>query len=108
ALRIRKLLNEARKEFDIVIIDTGPILGSIEANILAHEVDGVILAVARGRERGMVRSAVRKLNSLGARPLGFVFNRAAPQDFERSPYSSISSVSLVSAARDIAATTPRG
>jgi polysaccharide biosynthesis transport protein len=100
AIRMRKLLAEVRKEFEVVIIDTGPILGSIEANILAREVDAVILTVARGRDRGMVRSAVRKLNMLGARPLGFVFNRAAATDFERSPYSSISSMSVVSTARD--------
>jgi polysaccharide biosynthesis transport protein len=105
--KIRKLLDEARREFDIVIIDTGPILGSIEANILAPAVDGVILAVARGRARGMVRSALRKLNALGARPLGFVFNRAAATDFERSPYSSVTSTSIVSV-RDIGATATRG
>jgi capsular exopolysaccharide synthesis family protein len=88
AAQVRSVIEQARRDFDVVIIDTGPILGSVEAALLAQEVDGVILAVARGRDRGMVRNAMRRLQELGARTVGFVFNRAAGSDFEQSTYSS--------------------
>jgi Mrp family chromosome partitioning ATPase/uncharacterized protein involved in exopolysaccharide biosynthesis len=99
--RIRPILDEARREFDVVIVDTGPILGSVEAAVVAQEVDGVILAIARGRDRAMVRTAMRRLYTLGARSVGFVFNRAATTDFERSPYSS-TSVRSISSKSDLA------
>src|SRR5439155_24068801 len=43
---VRKLVNEAKKHFEIILIDTGPILGSIEATPVAAASDGVILTVA--------------------------------------------------------------
>src|SRR5690606_15334490 len=42
----RKLIAEARDQFDVVLMDTGPILGSIEAAPVASASDGVILVVA--------------------------------------------------------------
>lgn len=90
AASIRAILDDARQKFDVVIVDTGPILGSVEAAVLAQEVDGVILTVSRGRDRAMVRNAMRRLHTLGARSIGFVFNRAATTDFEQSAYSSTS------------------
>ena len=40
---IRKLLNQCRERFDTVLIDSGPVPGSLEASSVAAEVDGVIL-----------------------------------------------------------------
>lgn len=87
---IRLLLAEARKNFDVILVDSGPILGSIEAAVVAQEVDGTILTISRGQERGMVAKAVRQLNWMGVNIAGMIFNRARPEDFARSPYSSSS------------------
>jgi capsular exopolysaccharide synthesis family protein len=92
---VRKLVNEAKKHFEIILIDTGPILGSIEATPVAAASDGVILTVARGQQRPLVEKALAHLNSIGARVAGVVFNRAQSRDFEQS----ISGISMRSASR---------
>ncbi len=48
---VRRLVDEARKQFDVILIDTGPILGSIEASPVAVACDGVVLCVSRGQQR---------------------------------------------------------
>lgn len=92
---VRKLLAEIRKAYDVIIIDTGPIMGSIEATPIAASVDGVVLTVARGQSRPLVERAITHLQSIGARVCGVVFNRAQHKDFEQS----IGAISIRSAAR---------
>jgi hypothetical protein len=48
---LRRLIVEAKEHFDVILIDTGPILGSIEASLVCTAVDGVVLAVARRGSR---------------------------------------------------------
>ena len=84
---VRALLDEARVEYDIILVDTGPVLGSIEAAVLAREVDGVVFTISRGQQRSVVDRAVNRLTSLGARLEGFIFNRAAQADIRYSSYS---------------------
>jgi len=81
---LRRLVDEARKHFDTVLIDTGPILGSIEASLVCAAADAVVLTVARGQQRPLVEKAISHLASIGARLAGVVFNRAQASDFERS------------------------
>lgn len=81
---LRRLIEEAKKHFDVILIDTGPILGSIEASLVCAAADGVVLAVSRGQSRPLVDKALNHLNSIGARLAGVVFNRAQANDFERS------------------------
>ncbi len=88
ALSIRKILAEARHHFDAVIVDTGPVLGSVEASVVAPEVDGVIFTIARGQQRWLVEKATRHLQSMGGKLIGFVFNRAQARDFNRSAFRS--------------------
>jgi Mrp family chromosome partitioning ATPase len=83
-----RLIAEARRCYDVVLIDSGPILGSVEASIIAPEVDGVIMMISRGQNRGLVDRAMRHLMTLGAKPLGIVFNRAGAGDFRRAAFHS--------------------
>jgi capsular exopolysaccharide synthesis family protein len=92
---LRRLINEAKKHFEVIMIDTGPILGSIEASLVCAAADGVVLTVARGQQRPMVEKALGHLAAIGARLAGVVFNRAQAADFERS----ISGMSMRSIAR---------
>jgi polysaccharide biosynthesis transport protein len=87
---LRRVLDLARQDFDTVIIDTGPILGSLEANLIAPLSDRVVLVVSRGQPGKLVRSAIDRLSRLGATCGGLIFNRADFHDFDRS----ISAVSL--------------
>jgi Mrp family chromosome partitioning ATPase len=92
---VHRLVTEARKHFEIILIDTGPILGSIEATPVCAASDGVILTVARGQSRPMVEKALSHLKNIGASVAGVVFNRAQARDFEQS----ISGISMRSAGR---------
>jgi Mrp family chromosome partitioning ATPase len=81
---VRNLLKQARTLFDVILVDTGPALGSIEASIIANAVDGVILTISRGQNRELVNRALRHLRTSGANIIGMVFNRAEKRDFQRS------------------------
>jgi capsular exopolysaccharide synthesis family protein len=81
---IKKLLLEAKHIFDTVVIDTGPVLGSLEATVVATVTDAVILTVSRGQNQALFERAVRHLRSVGAFIAGIVFNRAEKRDFNRS------------------------
>jgi Mrp family chromosome partitioning ATPase len=81
---VKGLVNAARAHFEIILIDTGPILGSIEASPVAVAADGVVLCVPRGQQRQMLDRALAHLHAIGARLAGVVFNRAEAHDFGRS------------------------
>jgi Mrp family chromosome partitioning ATPase len=85
---VRGMLQQAHKDFDTILIDTGPILGSLEAAVLAQEVDGVILTISRGQHPALVEHALRRLHAVRARIVGAVFNRAKLGDFHGSAYTS--------------------
>lgn len=95
---VRRLLDQTRDEFDVVIIDTGPVLGSIEAALACAEADGVVVTIGRGQHRSIAERSLNHLNSIGARVAGIVFNRAQGGDFRRTMAStSIRSVPLQNA-----------
>lgn len=81
---VQRVIEEAKRRFDVVIIDTGPILGSIEASLVAAAADGVILAIGRGQGRAQADKAMEHLANVGATLIGVVFNRADPNDFRRA------------------------
>lgn len=84
---VSKVLEAVRDDYDIVLIDTGPVLGSIEAHLVCAQADGVVLVVGAGRARGQVKSAVEQLHRVGASVLGMVFNLAEGRDFKTSAAS---------------------
>ena len=92
---LRAVLAEARRYFRVIIIDSGPILGSLEAAVVAQESDGVIFAITRGQHRELVQRALRRLSGLGTQIVGFIFNRAKTEDFHRSSYASSTAVNEV-------------
>jgi len=91
---LRRLIDEARKQFDTILIDTGPILGSIEASLVCAAADAVVLTVARGQQRPLVEKSINHLVNIGAKLAGVVFNRAQSNDFDRS-ISGVSSLRSV-------------
>jgi len=79
-----RLIRGLRQRFETVVIDTGPILGSLEANIVAPLSDRVVVVVSRGQGPKVVRASILRLQRLGATCAGLVFNRATVHDFDRS------------------------
>jgi tyrosine-protein kinase Etk/Wzc len=73
--RMSTVFDTLRGGFDMVIIDSPPILAAAEAPILGSHADGTILVVRAGKtERGPAVQAVRQLTGVGARVVGTVLN----------------------------------
>ncbi|NBC11117.1 MAG: AAA family ATPase [Planctomycetes bacterium] len=90
---IRRLIAQAREAYDVVIIDTGPVLGSLEASLVAPEVDAVVMIISRGDEKTVVNRSVEHIRSLGAGIAGLVFNHALDTDMTHTSYGSFVSQS---------------
>jgi capsular exopolysaccharide synthesis family protein len=72
---MRDLLRGMVDGFDMVILDTPPVMAASDSSVLGSMVDGVVLVVRAGRtERSMAQQAVRQLTSVGARVLGAALN----------------------------------
>lgn len=74
-VRMRVLLQELAKSFDLVILDTPPVLATADAGILASLADGVLLVVRAGQtDRIAAKRAHQQLVNVGARIVGTVLN----------------------------------
>jgi capsular exopolysaccharide synthesis family protein len=63
----------------LVLVDTPPVHSASDARLIASKVDGVLLVVGAGRPSPAVfRSALAKLQLVGARVIGVVINRGEP------------------------------
>ncbi len=80
------LLNRARESYDIVVIDTPPLLPVADPAILASKVDGVLLIARYGRTRkDELLRATQRLAAVDARVLGVLLN-ATPKSSVYSSY----------------------
>lgn len=69
------LLAELRTQFDVIIIDSPPLLPVTDAALLASQTDGALLVVRHGRTtRDQLHGSHERLEAVGARALGVVFN----------------------------------
>ena len=74
--RMKRLIEEVSEQFDMVLIDTPPVIAVTDAAILAQEVDGVILVLASGEvNKVYAQKAKEQLNKLGVKILGAVLNK---------------------------------
>jgi capsular exopolysaccharide synthesis family protein len=72
---IRSLIEELTPEFDLVLLDTPPVLVTANAAILSTQADGVLLVLRAGRtEREEGRLALQQLMVVGANVVGAVLN----------------------------------
>lgn len=77
--RMRDVLNEAARHFDVVMIDSPPVLGLADAPMLAALVDGVIFVVEADRSRhGSLKAALRRLRAVRQNILGGVLTKFDP------------------------------
>ncbi len=69
------ILDEATKEYDLIIVDAPPLLGFAEAMQVATAVDGVVVLARAGQtSRKAVARALATLNRLRANVIGLVLN----------------------------------
>jgi tyrosine-protein kinase Etk/Wzc len=73
--RMREALHSLSDRFDIIVIDTPPLLAASDAAVVGTLTDGVLLVVRAGQtERDAAMQSVHKLASVGTRILGAVLN----------------------------------
>ena len=77
ATRFEDVLEEARSRYDIVIIDTPPLLGTDDARTVLRLAKGVLLIVSAGTTIDELNEAVLAVESLRAPLIGIVANRFA-------------------------------
>jgi capsular exopolysaccharide synthesis family protein len=71
------LLAEARRSYDLVVVDTAPLLPVTDGAIAAARADGAVVVVRYGKTRtAEVERAVESLRAVDARVLGTVLNRS--------------------------------
>ncbi|MDQ4023977.1 MAG: polysaccharide biosynthesis tyrosine autokinase [Actinomycetota bacterium] len=80
------LLDELSASYDVVLIDTPPLLPVTDAAALAPRTDGALLVVRHGKTtRAQVEAAVTALESASGRLLGTILTMT-PRSGRRSPY----------------------
>ena len=97
---VASLINMLESKFEVVLIDTGPLLGSLEANLVAGRSQGVLMVVSKGQDGKHVQTSLRRLGEIGANCLGLVYNRATSTDINRSS-------SAMSGSRSVHASKPK-
>ena len=77
------IYDEAREQYDIVIVDTPPLLATDDARTLATLAKGILLVVSAGTLTSAVNDAVHSIEALNAPLMGIVGNRFKDS---RAPY----------------------
>lgn len=73
--RMKKTLASLSEAFDLIVLDTPPLLAASDAAILATIADGVVIVVRAGvTEADAGQQAMAQLQSVGARVVGAVLN----------------------------------
>ena len=73
--RMRKVLTSLSEAFDLIVLDTPPLLAASDAAILATLSDGVVLVLRAGSTEGdAAQQAIQQLSGVGARVVGAVLN----------------------------------
>ncbi len=95
---LRTLLDSIAGDFDVIIIDTGPMLGSLESTPVVSVADGVVLSLRRGRSRSRLEDCLKRLESVGTSCLGMILNCAGRSECYR--YVSEASLAAAEHVRD--------
>lgn len=74
--RMNQMLSELKEQFEMIIIDSPPVLAVTDAQILASKSDGVLCVLRAGKvKRQMAQKMLERLNYVGANILGVLLNK---------------------------------
>ena len=72
---MKEFLAEVSKKYDLVVLDSPPLLAVSESTVIASQADSVLMVVWSGRtSRKLVHASIRQLLSRGANLVGCVLN----------------------------------
>lgn len=75
--QMKAALDKLSESYDLIILDTPPVLASADASVLTAAADGAILVVRAGAtDRAVALEAVQQLAGVGGRVVGCVLNDA--------------------------------
>jgi len=85
--RFSSLIAELRDRYDIIIIDTPPVLIVPDARVIAQQVDTTVFVVKwDGTEQEQVIAALREFESVSRPVSGLVLNQISPRGMKRYGY----------------------
>ena len=88
AAHLQSLVEQLASNFDLVIIDSPPVMAVADAAIIANAASSVLFVVGAGVKREVAKAALQRLAAAQAHVIGAVFNKADanPRANEYSPY----------------------
>jgi capsular exopolysaccharide synthesis family protein len=90
--RLVAFIEEAKKEYDMIIFDSTPILSTADSAVLGTKVDGVLLVYRVGSvSRGLLKRCAAQLEQVSCNLMGVVLNGIRPDvspDFQDYKYYS--------------------
>ncbi len=88
--RLKDFIEEAKSGYDLILVDTPPILSTADAAILGSKMDGVLLVYRLGTvSRGLLKRSTAQLEQVNCRMLGVILNGMKPEvspDFQNFKY----------------------
>ena len=73
--KMRDVLEELRRSFDLILIDTPPVLAAGDASVLSALSDGTVLILRAGQtDREAARAAADQIRAVGGKLLGAIMN----------------------------------
>lgn len=75
ATRFADVVSEARRRFDVIVVDTAPLIGIDDARTLLTMATGVLLVVGAGSHESEVNEALLAVEALHAPMLGIIANK---------------------------------
>lgn len=85
SLRMHALIEEFADKYDVVIIDSPPILGLADAPLMSALTDGVVLVIEADRSRrGQLKASLRRLRAMRPNLLGAALTKYDTKKFSNS------------------------
>ncbi len=86
---LRRLIEEARAQYDHIVIDTPPVLVVPDARVIGQHADAVVYVVQwDSTERSQVQAGLRAFRSVNVPVAGLVLSRVDPRGMHRYGYGS--------------------
>lgn len=79
--RMTQMIEELSAKFDLVLLDSPPVLGLADSPLMAALVDGVVIVIQSDRSRrGSLKASLRRLRNMRTTILGGVLTKFDPSD----------------------------
>lgn len=85
--KMREILAEMRAEYDVVIVDSPPMLAVSDSRIIAHLVDATVFVIKWDKtERGFVEAAIKQVRNAGIELVGVALSQVDTRKHARYGY----------------------